>query len=158
MIDFLLQCKEVDADLYYPIVSKEVNERLYPGCKRTYVGLREGTFTGGNVFLVNPKIVMQCMDVAERIIENRKNPGSYVIYWAGLSFFAFFFGHCDLRMLNSGLTELLGISGAVVQSPYPELGIDVDKPSDLELVRERFYPGLKFKIATDIHADFPAGS
>ncbi|MBP2645542.1 MAG: MobA-like transferase domain containing protein, partial [Firmicutes bacterium] len=29
-------------------------------------------------------------------------------------------------------------TGAVIQSPYPELGIDVDKPSDLELVRATF--------------------
>ena len=43
--DFLDRCAELQADLYYPIVSKEANEQLYPDCVRTYVTLKEGTFT-----------------------------------------------------------------------------------------------------------------
>lgn len=72
--DFLIQCSKADADFYYPIVAKEVNERRYPSTKRTYVRLREGTFTGGNIFLVNPDVVTRSLIVANQIIENRKRP------------------------------------------------------------------------------------
>ena len=34
------------------------------------------------------------------------------------------------------IEKLLGLRGRAVFTPYPEIGVDVDKPSDLALVRE----------------------
>lgn len=136
--DFLVQCAAIDADLYYPIVQREVNNRCYPGNKRTYVRLKEGTYTGGNIFLVNPAIVPQCVAVAERIIDNRKNPFKLACILGWKFVFQFIFGTLSLGNVEKRVSELLGIKGAVVCSQYPELGIDVDKPSDLELVKSAF--------------------
>lgn len=136
--DFLAQCAAVTADLYYPVVAKEVNNRHYPDSKRTYVRLREGIFTGGNIFLVNPNIVPQCMTVAEKIIDNRKNPWKLACIMGWLFLFKFIIGRLTLKAAESRVSEILGITGAVIQSTYPELGIDVDKASDLELVRTTF--------------------
>lgn len=136
--DFLVQCGRVDADLYYPIVPKEVNERSYPGNKRTYARLREGVYTGGNLFLVNPAIVEQCALVAEKFIAERKHP-VVLCRMLGWSFvIRFLLGVLSLKDVEKRVSELLGVRGAVVKSPFPELGIDVDKPSDLELVRATF--------------------
>lgn len=135
---FLQQCSRVEADLYYPIVTEEVNEKAYPGVRRTYVRFREGTFTGGNLFLVNPLIVPGCVALAEKIIDNRKNPLK-LCHMLGWSFVVkFVLGMLDLRQVERRVSELLGIRGAVIQSPYAELGIDVDKPSDYELVQNAF--------------------
>lgn len=136
--DFLTQCAKVDADLYYPIVKREVNNKCYPGNKRTYVRLKEGTYTGGNIFLVNPAIVPQCTVVADRIIENRKNPFKLACILGWKFVFQFIFGTLSLIEVEKRVSELLGITGAVINSEYPELGIDVDKPSDLELVKAAF--------------------
>ena len=46
--------------------------------------------------------------------------------------------HISLSKVKERVAELLGVTGAIIQSNYPELGIDVDKPSDLELVRTTF--------------------
>jgi GTP:adenosylcobinamide-phosphate guanylyltransferase len=136
--DFLAQCGRVEADLYYPIVPKEVNERSFPGNKRTYVRLREGVFTGGNLFLVTPGIVEQCALVAEKFIAERKHP-LVLCRILGWSFvIRFLLGVLCLEDVQQRVAALLGVRGAVVKSPYPELGIDVDKPSDLELVRATF--------------------
>jgi len=144
--DFLAQCAKVSGDLYYPIVTKEVNNRHYPGNERTYVRLKEGTFTGGNIFLVNPAIVPQCMAVAEKIIDNRKNPWKLacILGWSFL--FKFVLGMLSLKDAEKRVSEILGISGTVIESSFPELGIDVDKPSDLELVRTTFLDGYKLKM------------
>lgn len=136
--DFLVQCDKVEADLYYPIVKREVNNKCYPGNKRTYVRLKEGTYTGGNIFLVNPAIVPQCMVVAERIIDNRKNPFKLACILGWKFVVQFILGTLSLEGVERRVSELLGITGAVVNSQYPELGIDVDKPSDLELVKSAF--------------------
>jgi len=136
--DFLAQCAKVDADLYYPIVRQEINNRQYPGNRRTYVRLKEGTYTGGNIFLVNPAIVPQCMNVAEKIIENRKNPFKLVCILGWKFVLQFLLRSLSLVKVEKRVSSILGITGAVIQSQYPELGIDVDKPSDLELVRSTF--------------------
>lgn len=136
--DFLAQCAQTPADLYYPIVPKDANESRYPGNKRTYVRLREGVYTGGNLFLVNPAIVEQCAQVAEKFIAERKNP-LVLCSMLGWSFvIRFLLGVLALRDVEQRVSGLLGVRGAVVQSPFPELGIDVDKPSDLEMVRSTF--------------------
>ncbi|MEN6412163.1 MAG: nucleotidyltransferase family protein [Veillonellales bacterium] len=136
--DFLLQCSKIEADLYYPIVTRDVNEKHYPGNKRTYVRLNEGTYTGGNIFLVDPAIVPRCVAVAERIIANRKNPVKLACILGWSFVFRFLLGCLSLTAVKERVTALLKISGAVIHSEYPELGIDVDKPSDLELVRSVF--------------------
>lgn len=136
--DFLAQCGAAEADLYYPIVSKEDNNRHYPGNQRTYVRFHDGVFTGGNIFLVNPQVVPQCMAVARRLIDNRKKP-LQLCRLLGWGFVVqFFLGTLSVQKVKERVAELLGIRGAVIRSAYPELGIDVDKPSDLELVRAAF--------------------
>jgi GTP:adenosylcobinamide-phosphate guanylyltransferase len=136
--DFFSQCAAVEADLYYPIVSKEINNTCYPGSKRTYVKFKDGTYTGGNIFLVNPAIVPQCLAVAEKLIDNRKNPFKLCCLLGWGFVLQFLLGTLSLTKVRERVETLLGITGAVVQSRYPELGIDVDKPSDLELVRTTF--------------------
>lgn len=133
--DFLAQCDGVDADFYYPIVSRELNERRYPTTRRTYVRLKEGTFTGGNIFLVNPDIVSRSLPIANQIIENRKKPFALcrILGWPFV--FKFICGALRLSEVEDRVSDLLKLRGAVVHSRFPELGIDVDKPSDLELVR-----------------------
>lgn len=137
--DFLAQCTQAaEADLYYPVVPRQVNELYYPGNKRTYVKLKEGVFTGGNIFLVKPVIVPRCLAVAEKIIAQRKNPLQLckIIGWGFV--FKFLCRMLGVREVERQFSDLLGIQGTVVFSSYPELGIDVDKPSDLELVRNAF--------------------
>lgn len=136
--DFLTKCARHEADFYYPIIAKEENERSYPGIRRTYVRLKEGVFTGGNIFLVNPGVIRNCMEVAKQIVAKRKNPFQ-LSRILGLKFVVqFILGTLTLPDVVRRVSELLNLRGAVVVSPYPEVGIDVDKPSDLDLVRHRF--------------------
>ena len=133
--DFVSQCALLQADVYYPVIAQCDHERRFPGNKRTYVRLKEGTFTGGNIFLVNPRIIPQCMQVAERITAQRKNPVRLcsILGWTFLVRFAL--GMLKLSQIEARASDILGIKGAVICSPHAELGIDVDKPSDLDLVR-----------------------
>jgi len=40
----------------------------------------------------------------------------------------------SLREAEEKASDLLGIAGMVVVTTFPEVGVDVDKPCDLELV------------------------
>lgn len=136
--DFLEHCSHIDADFYYPIVAKEQNDKQYPGMRRTYVRLKEGTFTGGNIFLVNPHVVKNCVDAAKRIFAYRKQP-LQLSRILGIKFIIrYILGTLTIPEVAQRVSEILTLRGAVVVSTYPEVGIDVDKPSDLDLVRHRF--------------------
>ncbi|MGB9846020.1 MAG: nucleotidyltransferase family protein [Desulfotomaculales bacterium] len=131
--DFLDRCRDGAVDLYYPVVDKKTVQSRYAGVKRTYVRLREGVFTGGNIFLVNPEIFSACVEKGERLVEARKNP-LLLARLLGLAFFLkFLTGRLSLREVEAKVSGLLGINGAAVVSSFPEVGIDVDKPVDLQL-------------------------
>ncbi|MCR6545349.1 nucleotidyltransferase family protein [Dehalobacterium formicoaceticum] len=133
--DFLKRCSKKLADVYYPIVPKEANERIYPGIKRTYIRFKEGTFTGGNLFLVNPQVVAAAAGKARAFVEKRKSPLALaqLVGWKFL--IKFLFHTATLAETEALVSRIFGIKGGVIISPYPEVGIDVDKPSDLTLVR-----------------------
>lgn len=137
MIDgFLDLCSRKPAELYYPIVEKSVGEAKYPVVKRTYVNLSEGTFTGGNLFLVDANIIDRVAPRVRKFLDFRKNP----IKLAGLLGYSFLFRYLllknlKLRELEQKVSEMWDVKGAVIVCPWPEIGIDVDKPSDLQLAR-----------------------
>jgi len=131
--DFLDRCAELQADLYYPIISKEANEQVFPGCVRTYVTLKEGTFTGGNMVLATPAVLSNSKALVQQVVVFRKKPWR-LARLLGFSFFLkFFLKRLSLSELEKRASQLLGVRGVAVISPYPEIGTDVDKPSDLEL-------------------------
>ncbi|MDF2626795.1 MAG: hypothetical protein K0R39_626 [Symbiobacteriaceae bacterium] len=129
-------CRQKDADIYYPIVEKSIGEQKYPYVKRTYVNLKEGIFTGGNLFLVNPAVVEATAPKARAFLDFRKAPLKMVTL-LGISFLLRYllFHNLTLKELEKKISDMWGLRGAVVICPWPEVGIDVDKPSDLQLAR-----------------------
>ncbi len=133
--DFLQKCRERKADIYYSLVPREIIEGKYQGVKRTYVRLKEGTYTGGNVVMLDPKVVLEHGDSIRQAVALRKHPLK-LCRLLGIKFFLkFLAGRLTVPEVERRVEEILKIKGAGIVSLYPEIGIDVDKPSDLQLVR-----------------------
>jgi|Deesub1362A_J573_1020465.scaffolds.fasta_scaffold01099_11 GTP:adenosylcobinamide-phosphate guanylyltransferase len=133
--DFLELTRHKDADLYYPIISKEDNDKKFPGVKRTYVKLKDGTFTGGNLFLLKPRIIQKCLIQAEKILANRKKPWRIAKILGWMFVIKLLLGTLDIAQLEKRASKVLGIKVLGIKSSYPEIGTDVDKPSDIEIVK-----------------------
>lgn len=132
--DFLNLCGDMSGDLYYPVISKRVIEAKFASTRRTYVPLKEGTFTGGNLFIINPAKFKMCVENGQKFINLRKSPLG-LCRLLGLGFVVkFLIRTLTLSEAEKKVSDLLGIWGVVVISNYPEIGVDVDKPGDLELV------------------------
>lgn len=129
---------ERDADFYYPIINRIDCEKRYPGVKRTYVKLKNGSFTGGNVIIVNPEQALPLAQVFRRLVAERKNPVRMLLTF-GLPGIIFIIrlalGLLSVRELEQRLSRILDIRGVAIYCTYPEIGTDVDKDSDLELAR-----------------------
>lgn len=133
--DFLVRCAAREANLHYPIISRRDTEARFPRAKRTYVRLHEGAYTGGNMMLLDPWVIETCAREAGKFIAARKQPVKLAAL-LGFSFIVqFLLGRLTLAQAEERVSRLLGIRGAAVVCPWPEVGVDVDKPEDLELVR-----------------------
>ncbi len=133
---FLLESRESGADLAYCIVDKKLNDAKYPEVERTYVKLKEGQFTGGNAFFLNPEVKYKVKDFFEVMLENRKNPAK-MAQILGLGFLLkLAMGILTIDAIKNKVEKLLDIKAAVIISPYPEIGNDVDKQSDIEFVEK----------------------
>lgn len=132
--DFFELCGDMSGDLYYPVIGKAVVERKYPATRRTYVKLKEGIFTGGNLFLLNPAVFKKCVENGRELINLRKSPIG-LCRLLGLKFVVKFLTRSlTLSEAEEKVSRLLGgIKGIVVISKHPEVGVDVDKPGDYEL-------------------------
>ena len=134
--DFIDQCREREADFYYPIIRRETAEERFPNAKRTYASLRDGTFTGGNLFLLRRGIVERCLSVAAEFIKYRKNPAALARLVGFGMLCKYFFGQLSIAEAERRVSQLVGARGSAVITSYAEIGVDVDKPSDLELAKE----------------------
>ena len=132
---FVYRCQSRQAQFYYPIVSKEANKTKFPGTKRTYAHLREGTYTGGNLFVLDPGILDQASDFIDEILKLRKKPFRLSKLLGFKFIFNFLIRTLTIEELEKRLNELTGCSATTLIFEYPEIGFDVDKPSDLTMMQ-----------------------
>lgn len=135
MKEFLDRCVSSGADFCYPVSSKGDCDKSFPGVKRTYVTLREGTFTGGNIFFVRKSAIGKAWPMVEKMISYRKSPLKMAsVLGVGL-LLKFALKIASVGELERKVGGLLGLDPKAILNASPEIGVDVDKPLDLELCR-----------------------
>ena len=133
---FLEACNKTPADVYYPVIEKKFNDEKYPATKRTYFKLRDGTYTGGNLVMLNPEVIRKNWSLLEQAIAARKSPFK-LLSMIGFGFIIkYLFHRLTLADAERTVASIVGCRGRAVPVPDPEIGIDVDKESDYVLVKE----------------------
>ncbi len=136
MVDWVAEtAMQTDDDLYYNVIEQKVMEARFPGSKRTYTHLKDHDLTGGDLNLIRTMTATSNEKMWDRIIAARKS----VFKQAAL------IGYDVLILLLLRLIDLDGavkiisrrmkIKGRVLVCPFAEVGMDVDKPHQLEIMR-----------------------
>ncbi len=133
--DLLDRCLASGADFCYPASKKEDCDRAFPGVRRTYVTLKEGTYTGGNIFFVRKAVVESAWPMVEKMIAYRKKPIKMFGVLGLKLLVKFLLKTASVAELEERVRHLLGLNPKGILGASPEIGVDVDKPSDLELCR-----------------------
>ncbi|MDW7738609.1 MAG: nucleotidyltransferase family protein [Bacillota bacterium] len=133
---FIELCLPHDADLYYPVLTRETCMEKYPKNIRTYVRLKEGYLTGGNVALVRSDWYLKNRKRLEMFVSYRKKPLKLMRILPLILIIKYFLKTLSLVDLEKYLSKLMYLKAKAVQCDCVEVGIDVDKPSDLDLVKE----------------------
>jgi CTP:molybdopterin cytidylyltransferase MocA len=130
---FVAMCERDPAEVHYAVVAREAIEAEFPGVERTYVKLADGMVTGGNVFMVDPPSVRKNQAIIRKALDMRKNPvalGSLL----GLPIIVkYLFGRLSIADAERRVWNKLRLRGRGVIVPYADIGVDIDKPSDVEL-------------------------
>lgn len=137
MIDNFLSKCDKSAIFCYSFVRKEVLEKLFPNVHRTYVKLREGTFNGGNLMLVDPSKILAKRNILEEIVSNRKNPFYLARIFGFIGIIRYIIGTLDIPTLEARASKILGGKAQAVLMEYPEISFDIDNQLQLEFVEER---------------------
>ncbi len=134
--DFIEQTERMEGEFFYALTSKEVNDKKFPGVSRTYVQLKDGIFTGGNLFLMRSDIMDKALDMAVQLVMRRKNPLAMGRLFGFRLVCNYLLKKLSIDMVEKRFYEVMNIKGKGVISEYAEVGVDVDKISDLELAKE----------------------
>lgn len=137
MVDWLINTSmETKDDLYYGVCPREVMETRYPTSKRTYTKLKEMELCGADINVIHVSMTTDHLDTWEQLIGNRKSPlrQAAVIGWDTL--FQLATRQFTLQGLVERASQRIGIKGRAIVWDKAEPCMDVDKPHQLELMRE----------------------
>jgi CTP:molybdopterin cytidylyltransferase MocA len=124
-----------DADVAALVASRANVEAAAPGTRRTWLKLADGDWSGCNLFyLANPR-ALAAVDLWRRIEAERKRPWRMAQILGPGVLLSYSLGRLSLAGAADRLGRLAGVQAAVVQTPYGLASVDVDKPTDLDLVR-----------------------
>ncbi|HHX17448.1 MAG TPA: NTP transferase domain-containing protein [Clostridium sp.] len=129
--DFVNKCKEAKGDFCYPVVEKSLNIKLYPELERTYVKVKEGTFTGGNVFYIKSAVIRSSLPLIEKLVDSRKNPLKMARVFGFWFFIKLLLGKLSIEDAEKKVFNILNIKAKCIISEHPEIANDVDKLNDV---------------------------
>ncbi|GAB4580619.1 MAG: nucleotidyltransferase family protein [Anaerolineales bacterium] len=136
MMDWLVNEVEAsDYDVYYNVIPRETMENRFPGSKRTFTRFKDIEICGGDVTAFRTAMLTAEGGVWQELINARKNvlKQAAIIGWG--TFFLLFTRQLTLQGAVERVSHRLEIRAKVLKSPYPEVGMDVDKPYQLELLQ-----------------------
>lgn len=136
--DYLALCRDVSIDLYYAIVERSVMEVRFPGSRRSYVRLMDGEFAGGDIFVARPAIAYSRRQLWSELTEMRKHALRQARRVGVRTLIRLLLHRLSLAEAERRASVAFGVTGRAVVAPYPELGMDVDKPHQYTICqRER---------------------
>ncbi len=134
--DFVKACGNMEADFYFSIINEKTMNAAYPNNRRTYAAMKEGKFCGGDLQLVNIEMAVQRKELIDRLIHNRKSVVRQAFFISPFSFVRFLFRRISVEEAEKIVSKIFKAEVKAVVSPHADLGFDVDKPSQLELLRK----------------------
>ncbi|MBN1955498.1 MAG: nucleotidyltransferase family protein [Anaerolineae bacterium] len=133
---FIDDCLETEHDVYYSIIERSVMEARFPSSRRTYVRLKDGQFAGGDMFFVRSKPNVDKQELWERVTNARKHPLKQVRLLGGIvPLVRLVTRQMSLAEAEERASRIVGLRGRAVICADAEIGMDVDKPIQLDIAR-----------------------
>jgi CTP:molybdopterin cytidylyltransferase MocA len=148
---FIDECGDQSADFYYSAIEERTMEARFPGSKRSYVPFKGGRYCGGDAFLIDVKASHGNIELARQLTSVRKNYFKQV-QLTGFDFIIrFLFRQMSIHEAAKRVAGRVWFQPAAVDTKFAELGMDLDKPRQYEIIKAELEKQAGSK------ASYPAG-
>ncbi len=138
MIDeWLEQCRPYsDLIMVHTLVPAVLMQQRFPGSKRTFTKLKGLEITGGDLMLVQPRIIDTNRALWHAAANARKHPWKLARLVGFTTLFKLLTRQLSLSDMEAIGQRLLGSPMKIILARHAELGMDGDKPHQIELIRQ----------------------
>lgn len=124
-----------NADVVYPAVEKGAVLERFPKAHCTFYKLGRISVTGGNAVYLNPSWLLSHEQTLRDLFALRKDPAGMARFFGAMFLMKIVTGSASIEQVEEVVGGKLGGKLKAAVLPFPELGVDLDKPADLELYR-----------------------
>jgi GTP:adenosylcobinamide-phosphate guanylyltransferase len=137
MVDWAIDTAlETEHDMYYNIISKEDMEARFPESKRSFIKFKDAVVCGGDMNIVRASAASGNDELWNKLIASRKNAFKQAALFGFSTLLLVLTRRLSIHDAAPRISKQIGIRGRAVLCPYPELGMDVDKPYQFEILRK----------------------
>jgi hypothetical protein len=111
-------------------------EARFPNSRRSFIKLRDMEVCGGDMNVLRARIGTENDAMWERIVASRKNALKQAALVGYDTAILLLLHLINLDQAVKTVSRRLKIKGRAVICPYAEIGMDIDKPFQYEIVRE----------------------
>ena len=130
---FLTDARALDAELTYAILERGAHLRQFPQVPHTWAHMRDGTYCGGGFITIRPRVYPLLAEFIERLGAARKNPLRLASLFGKRTLLKFALRQLSVAQAEERASQVLGAKVRAVPSRYPEMAVNVDRPSDVAL-------------------------
>ena len=124
------------ADVAALLARRPEVEAAAPGTRRTWLRFADGSWSGCNLFWLATPQAAAAIGLWREVEADRKRPWRIVRRLGPGLLLRYLTGRLTLATAIRHLGRRAGIEAAVVATPFGLAAVDVDKPADLDLVRQ----------------------
>ena len=137
MVDWVVNTDmQTKLDVYYHVIQREVMEKRFPGSKRTWTHLKDMEICGGDMNVAGLDLLLtEETGIWNKITDARKSPLKQAALVGFDTAFLLLTGKLSLQKAETNIMKRLKITGKALVCPYAEVGMDVDKPHQLQIMR-----------------------
>lgn len=136
MVDWVIStAMQTDQDVYYNVIPRDNMEKIFPGSRRSYTHLKGQDVCGGDMNIIRSSMVTTKEQIWQELIASRKNVFRQAALIGYDTLFLLLLRRLTIDDAVRRVASRLNITGQAIVCPYAEVGMDVDKPHQLELMR-----------------------
>ena len=122
-----------DADIVYACVERGIHEARFPEVPHTWATLADGTFCGGGLVALRPRVLPALEGLLGRLGTARKNPLALAAIFGPRVLARYAVGRLRIAHAERRASELVGARVVAARSTHPEIAVNVDRISDIAL-------------------------
>lgn len=136
IVDWMIaEAVKTDHEVYYNVISRADMESRFPGSKRSYIHFKDMVVCGGDMTIFQTSLITMENSLINKLIEARKNIFEQAAILGYGTLLLLLLRQLTLEAAVRRAAKALRVRARALVCPYPELGMDVDKPFQRDLLQ-----------------------